>query len=186
MARLLLVRHADSVVPTVGGLDDDLRPLTDLGHSQAKGLVAELTAHSPTRIWSSPYLRAVQTIQPTADALGLPVEISDELREWRSGLGPRPDFAVVYRGHWDDAEGAEPDGESHQALTRRTTTAIRAAASMSGTTVLASHGTWVARALFGLGLPVDADTWLSMPMPAVYALDFRQHRLISATGPGLD
>lgn len=179
------MRHADAVVPTVGGPDDYARPLSDLGLSQAEELVGHLVAHTPTRILSSPYRRAVQTVQPTADALGLTVETSAELREWQSGLAPRPDFAAVYRGHWDDPEGAEPDGETHQALTRRTVGAIRAAAGRPGTTVVASHGTWVARALFGLGLPVDADTWLSMPMPAVYVLDFRQHRLITAEGPGL-
>ena len=46
--------------------------------------------------------------------------------------------------------------------------------------------TWIARALYGFGLPVDADTWLGMPMPAVYVLEFRHGRLASATGPGLD
>jgi len=35
-------------------------------------------------------------------------------------------------------------------------------------TVIGAHGTWIARALFGLGCAVDADFWFNMPMPAVY------------------
>ncbi len=44
-------------------------------------LVPLLTAHRPQRILSSPYVRCCATVQPTAEALGLPVESIEELAE---------------------------------------------------------------------------------------------------------
>lgn len=50
-------------------------------------------------------------------------------------------------------------------------------------TILSSHGTWISRALHGLGLPVDADFWLAMPMPAVYEVTGTDRPRVR--GPGL-
>lgn len=43
--------------------------------------------------------------------------------------------------------------------------------------VVGSHGTWIARALHGLGCDVDADFWLNMPMPAVFVIESDGERL---------
>ncbi|HZB51950.1 MAG TPA: phosphoglycerate mutase family protein, partial [Mycobacteriales bacterium] len=65
-ARLVLVRHGSSVVPTVGGPDDHRRPLTAAGRRQAAELVAELVDPAPVLVASSPYRRAVETVAPLA------------------------------------------------------------------------------------------------------------------------
>lgn len=41
----------------------------------------ELSQRSIGRIVSSPYLRCAETVEPLADALGLPVELDDRLAE---------------------------------------------------------------------------------------------------------
>ena len=76
-----LVRHANAGNRPAWHQPDDLRPLTSAGVVQAV-TVAELLADRPVdRILSSRYVRCVQTVQPLADRLGLPVETHAALAE---------------------------------------------------------------------------------------------------------
>jgi 2,3-bisphosphoglycerate-dependent phosphoglycerate mutase len=86
--RILLVRHAEPVVATLDGPAEPLRPLTERGHRQAEALAEELCAARPHTIVSSPYRRALDTVRPAADRIGLGIELLDDLCEWRSGLRP--------------------------------------------------------------------------------------------------
>jgi 2,3-bisphosphoglycerate-dependent phosphoglycerate mutase len=174
---IVLVRHAESVHPTPGGPDEYHRPLAETGLAQAEELVEELAALKPDRIVASPYLRAVQTVQPLAKALGLPVHTDHELREWDSGLEPTPDYARHYEASWADPSFARPGGESLNQLTERAVSILR---SFTGTVVIGSHGTFVARALAGFGVPIDWPFSDAMPMPAIYLIADT-----GITGPGL-
>lgn len=176
MPQVLLVRHASSVRPSPDGPDDYERPLSPRGVQQAEELAAALLSHSPQRVVSSPYARAVQTVLPTARALGLQVETRDELREWNAGVGATPDWEQHYRECWRRPTWAVPGGETHAELEQRAVAALRRLAvecAEASVVVLGSHGTWIARALHGLGHQVDADFWLGMPMPAVFEVDMK-------------
>ncbi|MBL7492929.1 histidine phosphatase family protein [Frankia sp. AgB1.9] len=189
MVVLVLVRHALSVRPTLDGPDDHHRPLTEAGHEQAVALTAALVGFGASQVVSSPYLRAVQTIEPTAQALGLPVHHRDDLREWRSGLTPTPDWQAHYKQSWTQPDLAIGTGETLTDLTKRARNAARdlvASAAPMTATLAATHGTWIARALLALGLSIDCTFWLSMPMPAIYKLSFDGPHLHSAVGPGLN
>lgn len=87
---VVLVRHATPFTPERGGPDDYHRSLTEGGFEQAAQLTDELVAMQPAAVMSSPYLRAVQTVEPTARALGMAVRTRRELREWDSGFEPVP------------------------------------------------------------------------------------------------
>ncbi|MGY1943937.1 histidine phosphatase family protein [Nocardia asiatica] len=185
---VVLVRHAVPVIPVIGGPDDYERPLIEEGFRQAEALVEVLSRPRPAVIMSSPYLRAFQTIQPLAKALGMPVHRCGELREWDSGLPPTPQWERHYAQSWADPGHARDGGESLNQLTTRATRAVAALGRWrrGGVVVVASHGTFIARALIGLGLTrVDWPFSRAMPMPAVYRLEFRADGL-HAAGPGLD
>jgi len=171
---VVLVRHALSVSRTADGPDEGARPLAADGLVQARQLVAALSEPRPEVVWSSPYRRAVQTVEPTARALDLPVRTRWELREWDDGLAFTDDWEPHYARSWADPSFARPGGESLNGLTVRAVGALRALASENrGRRVLVgSHGTFVTRALAGFGVPVDADFWERMPMPAIFRLRF--------------
>jgi broad specificity phosphatase PhoE len=78
---ILLVRHEKAANRYRWEGDDRLRPLTKKGREHARVLVETLSVPAPERILSSPYTRCVQTVAPLAEALGLPVEETDELAE---------------------------------------------------------------------------------------------------------
>jgi len=78
---LLLVRHAQALSRSSWTGDDRERSLSERGRKQSQGLVQLLREFKPGRVLSSPYLRCVETVVPTATALGLQVEIEDVLAE---------------------------------------------------------------------------------------------------------
>lgn len=185
---IVLVRHADSVRPSLGGPDELSRPLTPEGMHTARLLATKLMPFQPTTILSSPYLRAVQTVHPTAEQIGLDIITRWELREWDSGLGPTLDWATHYSYSWDNLDFARPDGESLQQLTVRAMAAMEGIVSShaGGVILIGSHGTFVSRVLAGYGEAVDWPFSRDMPMPAVYHILLTEdNKAIKIQGPGL-
>jgi len=78
---IYLVRHAKAGHRERWTDDDELRPLTKKGVQQAEALV-ELFRDQPfTRLISSRYVRCVQTFEPAAAALDLPLQLHEALAE---------------------------------------------------------------------------------------------------------
>ena len=78
---LYLVRHAKAGSRGDWKGDDRERPLTPAGRVQADGITV-LLGHLPiSKIWSSPYVRCMQTVEPLAEKLGLKVKITEALAE---------------------------------------------------------------------------------------------------------
>lgn len=79
-----LVRHADAGDRESWVGDDEVRPLSDKGWRQARGLVKVLGRNQVGRVSSSPYLRCIQTVEPLAEAHALPVVPEPRLAEGAS------------------------------------------------------------------------------------------------------
>lgn len=153
----------------MGEPDDDQRPLSENGLAEAKSLVSRLVGFAPVAVLSSPQLRAVQTVAPAADALGLPVTTWPSLREWESGLLPRADWETPFAHSWANPAFAHRAGESLDELTVRAGKALARMADEypDATVLVGSHGTFVARALIAAGRRVDWEFSRAMPMPAI-------------------
>jgi broad specificity phosphatase PhoE len=76
---LLLIRHALAGDRHAWEGDDRVRPVDDRGRLQSDALVDTLAEFQIDRIVSSPYLRCVQTVEPLAEALGLEIELDEQL-----------------------------------------------------------------------------------------------------------
>jgi 2,3-bisphosphoglycerate-dependent phosphoglycerate mutase len=124
-------------------------------------------------LYSSPYPRALQTIEPLAAALAVPVTVVPDLRERLLHPGPLPDWLEHCRRGWGDFDLALPGGESSRTAQRRVGAALSLlAAQHPGETIaVASHGNLIALALDAQDPGVGFDFWRSMPMPAVYPVD---------------
>lgn len=83
MTTLELVRHAKAHSrDRWWGKPDRERPLTETGIAQSKALARELLAAGPVdAVWSSPFVRCVQTVQPLAVKTDLPVGTDEALAE---------------------------------------------------------------------------------------------------------
>lgn len=81
---IFFVRHADAGDRSAWVGDDANRPLDETGRRQAEALVSLLEGRDVSRIFSSPYLRCTQTVEPLAVARRLPIEHRQELAEGAS------------------------------------------------------------------------------------------------------
>jgi 8-oxo-dGTP diphosphatase len=76
-----LVRHAKAGSRNGWIGPDEARPLTRAGREQAEAIMRALAERPVPRALSSPYRRCVETLQPLATKLGLPVEVVEVLAE---------------------------------------------------------------------------------------------------------
>lgn len=113
---VFLVRHARAGDRDRWTGDDRLRPIDGRGRRQADAVAAPLAGYPVTRLVSSPYVRCVQTLDPLATRLSLPVEPDPALAEGESPeaalgliarLGPGP---VVLCTHGDVMEALVGEG----------------------------------------------------------------------------
>ena len=80
-ATIFLVRHAKAG-DRGGWVGDDVdRPLSKAGIRQAEAIADRLTKHGATSLYSSSYVRCVQTLEPLAERLGVEVEHDKRLFE---------------------------------------------------------------------------------------------------------
>jgi 8-oxo-dGTP diphosphatase len=76
-----VVRHAQAGHRSNWNGDDRERPLTPAGQGQAVAIAGRLAAEDLTSLWSSPFVRCVQTLEPLAERTGLSIVADDRLAE---------------------------------------------------------------------------------------------------------
>ncbi|MEC3914112.1 histidine phosphatase family protein [Nocardia sp. CDC160] len=144
--QLILVRHAqpERLVGSTGPADPDL---TALGVEQAGRVPAALAQHRIARIVSSPQLRARETARPTAEKLGLDIEILDGLAEYDRDLPlyiPIEDAQREFRETYERIKaGYLPEQIDGAAFVRRVYAAVDgivAAADPGETVLVFAHG----------------------------------------------
>lgn len=94
---LYIVRHGQPIY-------SPKEQLTDLGHKQARALAPRLIEAGINKIYSSPLRRARQTAEPTANELGIPINIEPWMSEdvtWRRFTQKFPDGKTRWVWEWD-------------------------------------------------------------------------------------
>jgi probable phosphoglycerate mutase len=149
--QLVLVRHAQPrrEATRSGPADPEL---TELGSEQAARVPAAVTrlesgAHRIARVVSSPQRRARETAAPTADKLGLTVDVLDGLAEYDRDLpvyvpieDAREEFGATYARIKAGYLPEEIDGPAFVERVLTTVAAIAAASGPSETVVAFAHG----------------------------------------------
>jgi len=78
---LFLVRHAKAGKRSKWEDDDSLRPLVEEGLRQAEVIAESIAPLKPSALFSSPFVRCVQTLEPLGKATGLSVVKHELLAE---------------------------------------------------------------------------------------------------------
>ena len=82
--------------------------------------VAEVLCNYPIAgIFTSPYRRARQTVEPIAARLKIPLQVLPELHERKLGGAFEADFNSAVRATWRDPYFSHPGGESNAAAQER-------------------------------------------------------------------
>jgi len=114
-------------------------PLNPTGLAQARSAAQHLRHRGIATIISSPLSRAHDTARIAGEALGLPVQIDDDLREVRFGVQegkPMSDWFADWVAGKFTPEGAE----SFVALRRRAVAAINRATALPPVVLVVAHG----------------------------------------------
>ena len=85
MSTVHLIRHAKAKNRFAWEQADHLRPLTKRGRREANAIARRLGDEPVQRLVSSPFSRCLQTLEPLAVTLDLPIETTDLLAEGAGG-----------------------------------------------------------------------------------------------------
>lgn len=77
----LVLRHGHSRPKSAWGREDAERPLVAAGHAQALSLVPLLSVWAPSKVFSSPWKRCVQSVTPYLTATGAKLRTKGRLSE---------------------------------------------------------------------------------------------------------
>ena len=165
MQRLFLVRHCQ----TTGQAPD--APLTELGANQAQTLAEYLAGLGVSRIVSSPYRRAYQSVEPLARRLQLPIETDIRLIERELGLGVVPDWLARLEETYQDFDLRFENGETNREAQQRGIAALNDLLQDDRTTVIVTHGGLLSLLLNHFDKGFGFKEWQSLSNPDVYRLE---------------
>ena len=140
MTEVYFVRHAQ---PDFKNHDDATRALTEKGMRDRTLATKFLTDKNITAVLSSPYKRAVDTVQEFADENGLPIRTDFDFRERRVDSVWIDDFDAFCKQQWADFDYRLTDGETLRMVQDRNLAALRRVLkNYDGQNVaIGSHGT---------------------------------------------
>jgi len=170
---VFLLRHAESA--PCRDIPELEWSLSAEGEKQAIILPDYLISLNISRIFSSPYRRAVATVAPFAENVGLEVEIVSDLRERKLKDGSNDDWLVILKRSWADFNFSLPNCESGRACQERVKHCIEGlVAGNSGRNILvSSHGNAIGLYLNSLDPSFGFDDWASIRNPDLFKIVYQ-------------
>jgi 2,3-bisphosphoglycerate-dependent phosphoglycerate mutase len=164
--KLYIIRHCQ----TAGQEPEAV--LTADGEKQAEKLADFLGDARIERIVSSPFVRAVQSIEPLAHRLRLEIETDPRLQERVLSGSDLPNWRENLRQTFDHLDLHFPGGESSREAMQRASAAVQDILHQkpTGTTAIISHGNLSTLLLKHFDETIGFSTWESMTTPDVFCI----------------
>jgi 2,3-bisphosphoglycerate-dependent phosphoglycerate mutase len=162
MKTIYLVRHCSATGQSAEA------ELTDSGRQQAKDLVSFFENKSINHILSSPYLRAQQSILPTAISKKLEIYTDAQIAERLLSPTDLPDWMTHLENTFSDLDLKLPGGESSREATDRALKVIKEAPNHS---ILVTHGNLLSLILSHFDNSYGFKEWKTLSNPDVYMLN---------------
>lgn len=145
-------------------------PLTDKGHLQAIELAEYFSAIKINRIISSPYKRAIDTIQPLAKTFNIEVETDRRLEERVLSRENLQDWLGKLSASFEDLDLKYEGGESSREAMNRIVEVVNEVYSTEQNTIIVSHGNLISLLLKYFNNEFGFDNWKRLSNPDVYLL----------------
>jgi 2,3-bisphosphoglycerate-dependent phosphoglycerate mutase len=160
-----LVRHCQAT-----GQEADA-PLTELGQLQAFALSERLCKEPISRIISSPFTRAYQSILPLATSLKLTIELDTRLTERVLSLIPLANWRELLAQTFIDLDLCVEGGESSRtAMMRGVAVVNQLMHKTTGPGVVVTHGNLMTLMLKHFNEQIGFAEWASLRNPDVYRI----------------
>jgi 2,3-bisphosphoglycerate-dependent phosphoglycerate mutase len=169
LKKIYLVRHCSAA-----GQHKD-SPLSTEGTRQAQLLSIFFSDqnYSIDKIYSSPYLRAIESIKPYAENIDLKINIDDRLRERVLSNEPVDDWLEVLEQSFDDHDYSLPGGESANEATYRVNQLLNEIyESDDSNIILVTHGNLFALILRQFDDSFGFNQWKEIQNPDVYLITY--------------
>ncbi|MCH1626438.1 histidine phosphatase family protein [Fredinandcohnia quinoae] len=153
-------------------------PLTEQGYKQAIDLVAFFSKKKVERIISSPFLRAIQTIEPLAEKMNLEVVIDQRLSERILSTTQMPDWLERLEETYIDMDLKFEGGESSQEATERIVHVVdEILEGEYDNTIVVTHGGIMSLLLKSVDEEFGFKEWKKLSNPDVFILCFRNNEV---------
>ncbi|MFF2176404.1 histidine phosphatase family protein [Lysinibacillus sp. NPDC058147] len=170
MTVIYFVRHAHSHY----NADEYNRPLSSKGFYRDR--ITRLFEHKNINtIYSSPYKRAIQTVEGIAQEHKLQINTIDSLKERILSNGNLLDFDAAIHQVWSQPNFAFDGGESNETARERAITALQKIilAHPNDNIVIGTHGNIMVLLMQYFDDQYDFSFWKKLSMPDVYQLTFK-------------
>ncbi|AHA10195.1 histidine phosphatase family protein [Bacillus toyonensis] len=178
MTTIYFVRHAHSTYTK----EERERPLSEKGHCDAENVTRLLKDGHIDVVISSPYKRAIQTVQGIANTYNVSIQIEEDLRERLLSSEPVEDFNDAIENVWEDWTFAYEGGESNDVAQKRAILCMQNILEKykGKNIVIGTHGNIMVLLMNYFDSKYDFQFWKTIQMPDVYKLTFDNNRFISA------
>lgn len=176
MTTVYYVRHAE---PNYANHNDQLRELTPKGLKDRELVTAFLSDKQIDAVLSSPYKRAIDTVQGIADICHTEILPIGDFRERRVGAEWIDDFDVFSQKQWADFHYKLPGGESLLEVQQRNIQALFRALDCyeNKSIVIGGHGTALSTIIhfFDHSFCYESFRKIADKMPWVVKFTFEGH-----------
>ncbi|WP_404430790.1 histidine phosphatase family protein [Sutcliffiella horikoshii] len=145
--------------------------LTEEGFKQAAELAGFFSNIQINRIISSPYLRAIQSVEPLSKETNIRIEIDDRLAERTLSSGDLPDWMDKLKATYDDLELKYEGGESSREARDRIVNVIEEAfKSDAKNIIIVTHGNIMSLLLKNYQDSFGFEDWKNLRNPDIFLL----------------
>ncbi len=172
-----MVRHAESIYKPE---DNDFdRPLSKKGKSDVKEINNFFEDLNSAKVFSSPYIRALRTVEGIARTKDLNIELINDFRERKVAYEHVEDFSTFTKKQWNDFNYKLEGGESLNQVQSRSINKLRdiLEENKNQNIVIATHGTLLGVTLNYFDKKYDYEFWKTIEMPDVFLLRFNNKEL---------
>ncbi|GAB0168125.1 histidine phosphatase family protein [Lysinibacillus sp. CTST325] len=171
MTVIYFVRHAHSHY----NADEYNRPLSSKGFEDRDRVTRLFENKDIHTIYSSPYKRAVQTVESIAQEHKLQIKTIDSFKERILSNGNLLDFDAAIHQVWRHPNFAFEGGESNETAKERAITTLQKIilTHPNDNIVIGTHGNIMVLMMHYFDVHYDHTFWKKLSMPDVYQLTFQ-------------
>ncbi|MCA1322319.1 phosphoglycerate mutase family protein [Bacillus tianshenii] len=175
LTNLYFVRHAHSIYSP----EELKRPLSKQGLSDVEKINQQLIKESIDYVISSPYLRAVQTVEGVAKIIDKKIIIEDAYKERQLSSRPVEDFQLAISKVWKEPSFYLEGGESNIVAQKRgVESTLKVLERYEGKNiVIGTHGNIMVLIMNYFDNHYGYEFWNELNMPDIYKLSFNKSEL---------
>lgn len=176
LTKIYLVRHAHSNYSR----DELGRSVSEEGRKHVESVSKILVGENIEVFISSPYQRAIQTVEGAAQALGIEIKLNESFKERTLSSIPVEDFETTIQKLWEDPSFSLEGGESNIQAQQRGIKELQVILEryQGKRIAIGTHGNIMTIMMNYFDSRYNCEFWKGLSMPDIYKLSFDSNKLV--------